>query len=78
MKYRQKTPLVEAVQAADPKDFPVWLADAVDLDLTYLTIRTIDGLVTADFGDWIIRTGQGQFQIMKPDKFSATYESVTD
>lgn len=76
MKYRKKSPIVDAVQAGGSLKFPTWLSDAVDRDQKYLTIRTIDGLVTADFGDWIIRVGAGQFQIMKPALFMAQYEKV--
>ena len=77
-KYRKKTPIVDAVQAGGRPDFPTWLSDAVDMDHKYLTIRTIDGLATANFGDWIIRVGAGQFLILTPALFKLQYEAYVE
>lgn len=43
-----------------------------------LSIRTLEGVMQADPGDWIIRGVQGEFYPCKPDIFEATYEAVED
>ena len=37
-------------------------------------IPTMEGLMRADAGDWIIRGVKGEFYPCKPDIFAATYE----
>lgn len=39
-----------------------------------MVIRTLEGDMKADMGDWIIRGVQGEFYPCKPDIFAATYE----
>ena len=41
-----------------------------------LRIRTLEGEMRAEQGDWIIRGVQGEFYPCKPDIFDATYEAV--
>lgn len=41
-----------------------------------LIIRTLEGDMTADTGDWIIRGVKGELYPCKPDIFEATYEAV--
>lgn len=41
-----------------------------------IAIPTLEGTMTADEGDWIIRGVQGEFYPCKPDIFDATYEPV--
>jgi hypothetical protein len=41
-----------------------------------LDIPTLEGVMTASPGDWIIRGVQGEFYPCKPDIFEATYEAV--
>lgn len=43
---------------------------------TTLLIHTLEGTMTADLGDWIIRGVQGEFYPCKPDIFEETYEPV--
>lgn len=45
---------------------------------TYLswTIYTLEGLIDASPGDWIIRGIKGEHYPCKPDIFEATYEAV--
>ena len=40
------------------------------------TIDTLEGLMTAKIGDWIIKGIKGEFYPCKPDVFAATYEEV--
>ena len=37
-------------------------------------IRTLEGTMVADEGDWLIRGIQGEFYPCKPDIFEATYD----
>lgn len=39
-------------------------------------IRTLEGTMTANIGDWIIKGVNGEFYPCKPDVFEKTYESV--
>lgn len=41
----------------------------------HVTIETLEGTMTANVGDWIIRGVAGEFYPCKPDIFAATYES---
>lgn len=41
-----------------------------------LVIRTMEGAMRAEPGDWIIRGVQGEFYPCKPDIFEATYERI--
>jgi hypothetical protein len=42
----------------------------------YLSVRTLEGTMRADDGDWIIRGVQGEHYPCKPDIFAATYELI--
>jgi hypothetical protein len=41
-----------------------------------VVIRTLEGDMVADVGDWIIMGVAGEFYPCKPDIFEATYEAV--
>lgn len=43
-----------------------------------LTIRTLEGEMTAVAGDWVIRGVKGEFYPCKPDIFEATYDRVDE
>lgn len=45
-------------------------------DVLCINILTLEGTMTAQPGDWIIRGVQGEFYPCKPDIFAATYEPV--
>ena len=40
----------------------------------YIRIETLEGVMTASPGDWIIRGIKGEFYPCKPDIFAETYE----
>ena len=44
--------------------------------LTGIVIETLEGDMTADFGDFIIKGVQGEFYPCKPEIFEKTYEKV--
>jgi hypothetical protein len=56
-------------QAANGKEFARW-------ENNLLEIPTLEGLHTANIGDWIIRGVAGEHYPCKPDIFAATYEEV--
>lgn len=50
-----------------------------DIRLTYdnkLPIKTLEGIMLASIGDYIIKGVQGEFYPCKPDIFHQTYELV--
>jgi hypothetical protein len=94
MKYRKKPVVIEAMQVpainAYADDFLVW-AEEVGFDDDYhpprplreadrgcYFIRTLEGVMRADPGDFIIKGVNGEFYPCKPDIFALTYESVDD
>jgi hypothetical protein len=54
-------------KASDPSDVAYWV-----------DIATLEGVMRASEGDWVIRGVQGEFYPCKPDIFEATYERVED
>lgn len=42
-----------------------------------IKIQTLEGDVTAQLGDWIIKGVKGEFYPCKPDIFALTYDEVT-
>ena len=44
----------------------------------YLEIETLEGVMRANSGDYIIRGVNGEFYPCKPDIFEKTYEEVSD
>ncbi len=44
----------------------------------YLQIKTLEGVMIANLGDWLIKGVKGEFYPCKPDIFAATYELVED
>lgn len=79
--FRKKPVEVEAVQLPFT-EAPAWLADAMDAWTVRVytsgraEIDTLEGTMTAQPGDWIIRGVKGEFYPCKPDIFAATYEPV--
>lgn len=49
----------------------------VSRDWKRVEITTLEGTMSADIGDWIIRGVKGELYPCKPDIFAATYEAVT-
>ncbi|MGB0257749.1 MAG: hypothetical protein ACPGES_03760 [Coraliomargarita sp.] len=60
-----------------------WMGDAYeghanvgDDQMLFLDIKTLEGTMTADEGDWIIKGINGEFYPCKPDIFDKTYEAA--
>lgn len=45
-------------------------------EVEFFDIYTLEGVMTASPGDWIIRGVQGEYYPCKPDIFEQTYEEV--
>lgn len=43
-----------------------------------LAIRTLEGVMTVEWNDYIIQGVKGELYACKPDIFAATYEAVTE
>ena len=77
MKFRKKPVVVEAVLYDGSKES---IADClrlgrnIGLAADHLTIKTLEGTMRADLGDWVIRGVKGEVYPVKPDIFAATYE----
>ncbi|AKU35420.1 phage protein [Lacticaseibacillus paracasei] len=84
MKYRKKPVEIEAVQFADDPDTLIKINDSLGLDpvnVSYedpdnpvLKIPTLEGVITAQVGDYIVKGVHGEFYPCKPDIFEETYE----
>lgn len=87
LKFRKKPVEIEAMPL-DKRTTPVEVANWCGGRIAYpggthtgggpvlIEIDTLEGTMTAQPGDWIIRGVQGEFYPCKPDIFAATYESV--
>lgn len=80
-KYRKKPVVIDAWQLTKENvdtATPEWL----DLDVVHIfnaeqlfaEIVTLEGVMQASEGDYIIKGVQGEFYSCKPDIFNATYE----
>jgi len=79
MKYRKKPVVIEAVQWTGENAVKIssfigghefWHKDG------RLSIDTLEGMMRADKGDYIIKGVEGEFYPCKPDIFKKTYEAV--
>jgi hypothetical protein len=62
-KFRKKPVVIEAVRHDGPEPMP---------------IKTLEGTMLAQPGDWIITGVKGERYPCKPDIFAATYEMVEE
>lgn len=85
--YRKKPVVIEAVQwtGNNPSEIVDFVGEGKRL-FTYvhqvwgtemaLQIKTLEGTMSADIGDYIIKGVKGEFYPCKPDVFQATYKEV--
>lgn len=88
MKYRKKPVTIEAIQFEDNSDRIIEIHEFMggdtirvnyeDKDNPYLKIETLEGIMKASVGDYIIKGVNGEFYPCKPDIFEKTYERVID
>jgi len=83
--YRKKPVVIEAFQVLEPMvngDAYLYPYLPVTKDIIYnpmekvVEIRTLEGTMLAQIGDWIIKGIKGEYYPCKPDIFEATYEKV--
>ena len=86
MKFRKKPVVVDAINWDGENDTIIreflieadWWADRGGTVTPILRIRTLEGVMAAIPGDWIIQGMKGEFYPCKPDIFEATYEAVEE
>jgi len=80
VKYRKKPVVIEAFQWLNkpcfPKGFEGLHPIAKITNDEKLAIETLEGVITASDGDYIIKGIHGEFYPCKPDIFEKTYEKV--
>ena len=85
MRYRKKPVVIEAFQwtgGLDQTEEPLWIVEAIQTGKVIivrdvLQIETLEGVMEAKSGDWIIRGVQGEIYPCKPDIFEKTYEEAS-
>ena len=80
-KFRKKPVVIEAVQFDGTDESCDWLipqlkSGSISRSFNKLHIKTLEGTMTADLGDWIIKGVNGEFYPCKPDIFDKTYEAA--
>ena len=90
MRYRKKPVVIEAMRTDGTLDaarrIEAWSTNVVRRARYHqdrgtcdeMEVRTLEGTMRAEPGDWIIRGVQGEFYPCKPDIFDATYEPVDE
>ena len=85
MKYRKKPVVIDAVQFLDTTESMLALGELMDKEVIVdyedsdnpvMRIATLEGTMTANLGDYIIKGGADELYPCKPDIFEATYEPV--
>lgn len=89
MKFRKKPIVIEAFKVEQRALWPEWFHAAVSVNHVithgmgkfgegpvYCEITTLEGVMRADDGDWIIQGVKGELYPCKPDIFAATYEKA--
>jgi len=81
-KYRKKPVIIEAVRLTDriidaeQPSSDHWPGVTFYPIERYALIRTLEGTMRADIGDWIIKGIKGELYPCKPDIFEATYDPI--
>ncbi len=87
-KYRKKPIMIEAHRLGDDgwpdsiwqgvinNEIILYMSDYKATGKGHASIHTLEGVMVAEIGDYIIRGVQGEFYPCKPDIFEMTYDSV--
>lgn len=87
MKYRKKPVVIEARKLAieNINDIRKWIGKSCrvaalsdDFEKCFIGIDTLEGVIYAKTGDYIIKGIKGEFYPCKPDIFEMTYEKVEE
>ena len=78
-KYQKKPVIIEAVQWTGTSENIDEVMEFMQADIMFISndrlkIRTLEGDMIADPGDYIIKGIKGEFYPCKPDIFEQTYE----
>lgn len=80
-KYRKKPVVIDAIQVPPvgqrDNGFMEFLACDREVNIDgdgNISIKTLEGTMQANVGDWLIKGVQGEMYPCKPDIFEATYE----
>ena len=77
-KFRKKPVVIEAVQWTGENIDELRAFTGVSFSISFengrIPIQTLEGEITADVGDWIIKGVKGEFYPCKPDIFEQTYD----
>lgn len=82
-KFRKKPVVIDAVQYDGTENSIVQIlqlkesnssAKSIRVDAGDLLIHTLEGLMRADKGDWVIKGVNGELYPCKPDIFEKTYD----
>jgi hypothetical protein len=79
MKYRKKPVEIEAIQLTEEnidKVMEFCGDEIIHHPIAGTFIKTLEGTMKADKGDYIIKGVKGEFYPCKPDIFELTYEKV--
>lgn len=88
-RFRKKPVVIEAIQFNGLDDYLAiceWVnasggtldaQEVLRFETPIMLVRTLEGTMAANPGDWVIRGVKGEFYPCKPDIFEATYEPVT-
>lgn len=84
MKYRKKPVEIEAIQLTEDNTCEVLTFCNSHNDIVAsndngtVSIRTLEGTMVANIGDYVIRGVKGEYYPCKPDIFEATYDKVEE
>ncbi|MEK5415869.1 hypothetical protein NYE58_13920 [Paenibacillus sp. FSL L8-0708] len=85
-KYRKKPVVIEAFKwtgGPDQAEDPQWIIERIKMGQVsfangLMYIKTLEGIMESQPGDYIIRGVKGEIYPCKPDIFEATYEEVVE
>jgi len=77
-KFRKKPVVIEALkwEGNNLSEIQAFYKVSNILAGDQIIINTLEGIMKANVGDWIIKGVTGEFYPCKPDIFEATYEAV--
>lgn len=80
-RFRKKPVVISAVlwtgtNSDEIRTFAESSSSVVPDEIGIVRIRTLEGVMQAERGDWIIKGVKGEFYPCKPDIFEATYDAV--
>mgnify|MGYP000887914126 FL=1 len=86
-KYRKKPAIIEAIQFFDDAETLSKISDFMNDEIRVdyknpskpvLKIKTLEGVMSANIGDYIIKGVKGEFYPCKPDIFEMSYEAIEE